>query len=679
MHIVHIALGGCLKAPPVHYGVTGDTGGHIAYILGAVEALAARDDVASVDVVTRAFRVDSLGHDYARPVERLGPKSRIVRLSTSSNAYLEKESLAAEIPALSRAFLDWIAALDRKPDAIHAHFADAARLAMAAKARFGIPFVYTPHSLGIDKRACGLTGPALKARIASEGEAIAQADAIVGSSRDEAERQVPAYGIGAAGRTHCVPPGIHLPAAGPRDRAQARLRPFLRDMTRPQVLAIARPVAKKNLPGLIDAFGRHDGLRDTANLVILAGQRDDVEGGTPEQTRVLRQMVDAIDRHDLWGKVAIPRRHDPQDVASLYRMTAEGRGVFANPALFEPFGLTVLEAARFGLPVVATDKGGPSEILPRIGHGRLVDPRNPDEVGQACFDLISDDGAWTKASEAALRNVGLYSWGNWATAVRRLYASLRSTPPKPVRAPKSILASDIDGTLTGSRAGVRLFSEWASDRGRARCLFAVATGRSIGEARRVLAKWRLPLPDLFITSVGTEIWRHGASGLVLCQDYAADLQRTWPRDDIADALSRIGLVPQAPFEQRPWKLSYVGTVSDSARAEAALREVGLVARVVPSHGRFIDVLPIRAGKARAVAFEAARQGLALSDCIGAGDSGNDRDMLEQCGRAILPANALDEIADLLTSDRLLRTRESHASGVVEGLEALGLVPQRIRA
>ena len=38
MRILHIALAGCLKAPPVDYGITEDTGGHIAYVLGAAVA-----------------------------------------------------------------------------------------------------------------------------------------------------------------------------------------------------------------------------------------------------------------------------------------------------------------------------------------------------------------------------------------------------------------------------------------------------------------------------------------------------------------------------------------------------------------------------------------------------------------------------------------------------------------
>ncbi len=41
-------------------------------------------------------------------------------------------------------------------------------------------------------------------------------------------------------------------------------------------------------------------------------------------------------------------------VPALYRLAAARGGVFVNPALNEPFGLTLLEAAACGLPVAAT-------------------------------------------------------------------------------------------------------------------------------------------------------------------------------------------------------------------------------------------------------------------------------------------------------------------------------------
>ena len=42
----------------------------------------------------------------------------------------------------------------------------------------------------------------------------------------------------------------------------------------------------------------------------------------------------------------------------FYRIAALTRGVFVNPALTEPFGLTLIEAAASGLPIVATEDGG---------------------------------------------------------------------------------------------------------------------------------------------------------------------------------------------------------------------------------------------------------------------------------------------------------------------------------
>jgi len=151
MFICHIALGGCLTAPSVNYGVTEDTGGHIAYILGAARAQAARGDVDAVQIVTRAFDEPALGAVHAQAEQQVSRSLSIRRLWTAQRGYLSKENLAAEIPALVDAFLEDLAQAQGLPDVIHAHFADAAQLALAARARFGIPVIYTPHSLALSK------------------------------------------------------------------------------------------------------------------------------------------------------------------------------------------------------------------------------------------------------------------------------------------------------------------------------------------------------------------------------------------------------------------------------------------------------------------------------------------------------------------------------------------------
>ena len=144
--------GGCLTADPA-YGITEDTGGHITYILGAMRALSRRDDVTSAEIVTRLFDEPHLGSIHAQSSEEVSPKLTITRIDSGNRAYLCKEELARDRAAFTRALIADLEARADLPDIIHAHFSDAADVARAIRKRFGIPFIYTAHSLAHDKAA----------------------------------------------------------------------------------------------------------------------------------------------------------------------------------------------------------------------------------------------------------------------------------------------------------------------------------------------------------------------------------------------------------------------------------------------------------------------------------------------------------------------------------------------
>ena len=655
-----MALGGCLKPPPVDYGVTADTGGHIAYVLDAARAQALRDDVDAVTVVTRLFDDAVLGPDYAVPGVAVGEKLSIHRIATADRRYLEKEALEAELPAFTDAFCAYLAALPRLPDLIHAHFADAATVAASVRDRLGVPFVYTPHALGIDKRLAGARGPALDRRIDTERGAIAASDLIILSSRDEAQRQVAAYGVaGARARTLCVPPGV--PSAVPPGAGTIvdRLGTMLADPAKPILLLIARPVAKKNIAALLRAYAASPALRETANLVILAGQCS--ARSSAEERAVQQELRTLAALPALAGRVAMPDRHDAADVAALYRRAAEG-GVFVNPALHEPFGLTLLEAAAAGVPVVATRHGGPSEIVPRIGHGLLVDPRDEAAIAAACLAIVGDPARHRRLAAAARTGITAYSWPRYAETSVARYAALIPPP--------ALVACDIDGTLTGCREGVSAFADWSRAR---RVPFVVATGRRFEEARAIVADWALPEPDAYLTDVGSTMMLRGQDGgWRRCPDYADALDAGWQRDAIARHVAALPIVPQPAECQSSHKLSWFGTAADAAAIRVALAEAGFATRVIHSHGRLIDVLPPAGGKAAAIGGYARLHGVTLAACVAAGDSGNDADMLTACGRAIVVANADRDLDGLAPRRGLYRARRPHAGGVVEGLAEHGL-------
>ncbi len=149
----------------------------------------------------------------------------------------------------------------------------------------------------------------------------------------------------------------------------------LDDPTRPPIFSIARLDRIKNLTGLVEAFGRSERLRKMANLVVIASTLDPARSSDAEEAAEIGKMHALIDEYDLEGNVRwIGKFLSKADTGEAYRIMADRRGVFVQPALFEAFGLTILEAMHSGLPVFATKFGGPQEIIESGKSGFLINP-----------------------------------------------------------------------------------------------------------------------------------------------------------------------------------------------------------------------------------------------------------------------------------------------------------------
>jgi sucrose-phosphate synthase len=112
----------------------------------------------------------------------------------------------------------------------------------------------------------------------------------------------------------------------------------------------------------------------------------------------------------------------------------------------------------------------------------------------------------------------------------------------------------------------------------------------------------------------------------------------------------------------------------AAALRRALRERGLHAHVVLSHGQFLDVLPIRCSKGRALRWVAQRWGIELESIVVAGDSGNDRDLLTGATPAIVVGNHDPELDDLTDRAGVHFAEAGHAAGILEGLRAIAARP-----
>jgi sucrose-phosphate synthase len=680
MFILHIALQGCLKSGTVDYGITPDTGGHIRYVL---ELCAAQKKlgVNKQLIATRSFCDPNLGPQFERATEEISEGVSVLRVDDGVESYLPKEELHRVTGTFADRLIDMIQGGETKPDLIHAHYADAGIVAMEIKRRLGIPFQFTGHSLGRVK-AAALANPGcedLRRRIEREDKVIAAADRIVASSRDEAEHQYSLYPGNRPEKIFLNPPGCDLDAFG-KEPSEAELEEvedsigrFLTDPEKPPILAVARPVAKKNLEYLLHAFGASEELRDGANLVIFAGVRKDIEELDDEGREVMERLLYLIDLYDLYGSVALPKHHRVQSVPAIYHWAAAKGGLFANPALNEPFGLTILEAAASGLPVLATRNGGPVDIVGKLKNGRLIDPHRPQDLTKAAIDLLDQPREWQAARRNGLEGIGFYSWSRHAEeALTDLRGILRPKAPRLAFAvPRpNLIVSDIDDTLVGERKSLEAFASWrAANRG---FHFAIATGRSLQDAMRVLREWQAPLPEVLITSVGSEIYysrdldlRH----LEADRDWSRMIDRDWSGDVICEVLeSTKGLRLQPPCEQRQHKISYyVDRPGLALTVKRMLADASLAATVICSHGNYLDILPRKASKGQALKWVAKKLRIPISSTIAAGDSGNDEDLLLTAGTGVIVGNHRSELDCLRGRTNTYFAEQSYAGGILEAL------------
>jgi sucrose synthase len=204
------------------------------------------------------------------------------------------------------------------------------------------------------------------------------------------------------------------------------IRGVLQVADKPLLFSMARMDRIKNLNGLVEWYGANLQLRDQTNLLIVSGHVDPGLSGDAEERTEIQRMHRLMDEYQLDGQVRWLGRHLDKSLAGeLYRVVADHRGAFVQPALFEAFGLTVIEAMSSGLPTFATLFGGPMEIIEDGVSGFHVDPNEGERAAQQLlefFQCCSDDPEeWERISQGGLRRVeARYTWKRYAEQLMTL-------------------------------------------------------------------------------------------------------------------------------------------------------------------------------------------------------------------------------------------------------------------
>jgi sucrose-phosphate synthase len=299
-------------------------------------------------------------------------------------------------------------------------------------------------------------------------------------------------------------------------------------------------------------------------------------------------------------------------------------------------------------------------------------------MGSALQEALTDRRRWRRWATNGLR--GVHNHYSWHSHVRKYMQSLhkvlgkrhkaRLVAPAKSRLPTvdRILVCDLDDTLLGDRSALEGLLQRLHDAGN-HIGFAVATGRNIGSTLKELKDWGVPVPDILMTSVGTEIYY--GHGMVGDEAWERHIDYRWEPGSLREAMQTFsGLKLQPREDQRKFKISYYlesGRFPSRREVVRHLRKLDLHANVIYSHRAYLDLLPIRASKGQALRH-IGRWGLPPERFLVAGDSGNDEEML--CGNTlgVVVGNHSSELERLRNHEWIYFAEGHHAWGVSEGID-----------
>lgn len=394
-----------------------DTGGQCIYERELARALADLSPDVTVDVYTRWYepkaRFDSISE-----------RASVIRIPCGGNVFLRKEDLGPFIPEFVAGVEAYAQEHQRTYDIIHGHYWDGGAAALALVETWHLPLVFTSHSLGAVKQR-DLPDEEkyhYNVRVPFERAAMQQSARVIALSRVELGYLTELYGIPAE-QVAIIPGGVDTAFFSPRgDPRTLRTALGIPGDEEYLVLALGRLDPRKGFPYLMaaapDVVRRVRAAGKSVRFFISAGGKDPLsDEERAEQTRI----SDAIEAGGVQDAITLVPKLDLTRVPEYY----SAADVFAVPSPYEPFGLVIVEAMACGAPVVATDQGGPVDIIREGQDGYLVHPQNTALLAERIGSILLDDRLRQQMRHKAREKaVTTYSWDAIARQILDCYTTV---------------------------------------------------------------------------------------------------------------------------------------------------------------------------------------------------------------------------------------------------------------
>jgi sucrose-phosphate synthase len=153
--------------------------------------------------------------------------------------------------------------------------------------------------------------------------------------------------------------------------------------------------------------------------------------------------------------------------------------------------------------------------------------------------------------------------------------------------------------------------------------------------------------------------------------WASHISNRWNRERIVDLLKGFSFLDyQEADTQRDYKISYYMKPGKDRLSMIHDRLLNHRCRynLIYSHDRYLDILPYRASKGKAIRYLSYKWEIPRRNFLVCGDSGNDEEMLRGESRAVVVANYSHELRRLRGGRNIFFAGSCCAGGIIEGMQ-----------
>ncbi len=377
-----------------------DTGGQVVYVLQLAKALSKSN--LNVDIYTRWFDVSKKQIDVVPDY----PEVRVIRITSGHMQFIPKEHIYDVLPELAENMIAFIREKNIYYDLFHGHYVDGGIVTLDVAQAFDKPAFFTAHSIGAWKREKMGGDPTemeekfmFKRRIAEELRIFKTVKAQTVTTQLQKEKIEQLYGF-TSDNIIVISPGVDVHAFRPLKSGEKRVKTDLPDN---YIFTLSRIDTNKGHDLLLNAFDIVS--KEIPNIHLVIG------GGSPKpeqrEREVITMMKKIIDEKKMHTRVHIIGYVPDDKLPASYQQAM----LFALPSIFEPFGMTVLEAMACAVPVVASKFGGIRNVITSGENGLLIDPRNTGEFAEAMLKVLRDRDSATRVGQAGSTTIHTYySW-----------------------------------------------------------------------------------------------------------------------------------------------------------------------------------------------------------------------------------------------------------------------------